>query len=294
MRRRLVAAAGLALAGAALALFFWIGGANPWFHLSVPLSTLVLLTGFAAAGVVVLRGLRRSRESRRVESAVERAQEEERSAHHRFLRRLDHEIKNPVTAIRSALAAAPENPAALDVADAQATRLSRLVTELAKLIDLETRSIERLPVDLEDMCRDAVDAVTSIDPALDVRIEFPKVPWPVPAVEGDPDLLVVAVYNLIANAAKYSDPGARIEIRGTEDEGFVTLEVSDTGWGIAHDEIPFLWDELARGTNARGKEGSGLGLSIVRIIVERHGGTIAMRSAPGQGTRVILRLPVAA
>ena len=73
----------------------------------------------------------------------------------------------------------------------------------------------------------------------------------------------------------------------------MTLEISDTGWGIAADELAGVWDELARGTNTRGAEGSGLGLSIVRVVAERHGGIAFIRSELGQGTRVVLRLRVA-
>lgn len=284
-------AVGISGVGVVVAGVLWLSGANPWFHLGVPLATLVAVVCIGAAvGILVVDALR-IRSARRVDDAVARAHEQDRSAHRMFLRRLDHEIKNPVTAIRSALAAAASDPAALEVAGAQASRLSRLVTELAKLADLETRTIERSAVNLEDIAHEAVEAVAAVHPDREVRVEFARVPWPVPPVSGDADLLLVAVFNLVANAAKYSDPGARIEVRGTESDGFVTLEVSDTGWGIPADDVPLAWDELARGSNTRGREGSGLGLSIVRIVVERHGGTVALRSAPSQGTRVALRLP---
>ena len=293
MTRKYQLVAVIAGAGILLAVVLWLTGANPWFHLGVPLATLVLVACVGVAACILLVDLLRTRSARRVDAAVARVHDEERSSYRRFLRRLDHEIKNPVTAIRSALAAAASDPSALDVAGTQAARLSRLVTELAKLADLETRTIERGSVDLEDIAREAVDAVAAVHPDRAVRVEFARVPWPVPPVSGDADLLLVAVYNLVANAAKYSDPGAHIEIRGTESDGFVTLEVSDTGWGIPAEDIALAWDELARGSNTRGKEGSGLGLSIVRIVVERHGGTVSLRSAPGQGTRVAVRLPVA-
>ena len=148
-------------------------------------------------------------------------------------------------------------------------------------------------MDLEELADEAVEVVASTYPERRITVEFPRVPWPIPAVWGDPDLLLVALYNVVANAAKYSDPGAHIEIRAAENEGWVTLEISDTWWGIAADELAGVWDELARGTNTRGAEGSGLGLSIVRVVAERHGGIAFIRSELGQGTRVVLRLRVA-
>lgn len=293
MRVWLYVAVSVAAAGGVLALVFWLLGPNPWFRLTAPLATVVAVTSLIIAllFVAIPATLRSSRKQRRV--AVEHAREEERVARRRFLRRLDHEIKNPVTAIRTALVSADASSPALHVAGAQAKRLSDLVTELSKLADLETRPIESVPVNLEELCREAADAASAVHTERDVRVEFTSVPWPVPPALGDPDLLVVAVFNVITNAAKYSDPGASIEIRGSEADGSVLLEISDTGWGIPAQDVDAVWDELARGTDTRVREGSGLGLSIARVIVERHGGHASLRSEPGRGTRVALRLPAA-
>ncbi|NYD68568.1 sensor histidine kinase [Agromyces atrinae] len=279
------------VAGAVLAVILLVADANPWLRIGVPISTLALGAGAIVSAVLLLRGRRAGRERAAVDRAVAEAREAERQERRRFLARLDHELKNPVTAIRTALAAAPTDSPLLDVAAKQAARVSALVDDLAKLADLETRPIERAAVDLESVARDAVDAAEVAHGGRDFHVEFPTVPWPVPPVRGDADLLVVAVYNLVANASKYSDPGARIEVRASEADGFVSLEVSDTGWGIAADDLAGVWDELARGQNARGVDGSGLGLAIVRVIAERHGGSAVIRSEPGVGTRVVLRLP---
>jgi two-component system OmpR family sensor kinase len=98
---------------------------------------------------------------------------------------------------------------------------------------------------------------------------------------------------VVLNAAKYSDPGARIEVRGTESEGSVVIEVADTGWGIADEDLPHVWDDLFRARAARGIEGSGLGLSLVRVVIERHGGQVSLRSRAGAGTSVRLEIPAA-
>lgn len=284
---------GIAGGAALIAGILYLSGLNPWFWIRVPLATVVLTLGLVVALILVVRDVVARRRRRQTEWRVGQVREEEREQRRRFLRRLDHEMKNPVTAIRTALATMPSEDEAYKIANTQAARLSRLVTELAKLADLETRVLDLRPVDLEELAKEAVDVVASTYPDRRMTVEFPSVPWPVPAVWGDSDLLLVALYNVVANAAKYSDPGAHIEVRAAENEGWVTLEISDTGWGIAADELAGVWDELARGTNTRGAEGSGLGLSIVRVVTERHGGVAFIRSEPGQGTRVVLRLRVA-
>jgi two-component system OmpR family sensor kinase len=82
-----------------------------------------------------------------------------------------------------------------------------------------------------------------------------------------------------------------IELRAAEDDRAVVIEIADTGPGIPEGEIPLVWDELYRGEGTRGIPGSGLGLSLVRAIVARHGGQATIRSRPGQGTLLALRLP---
>jgi two-component system, OmpR family, sensor kinase len=83
-----------------------------------------------------------------------------------------------------------------------------------------------------------------------------------------------------------------VEVRASEDGDWLLLEVADTGSGIPDDEISQVWDELARGRAARALPGTGIGLALVRVVVTRHGGQVAIRSRDGQGTVVSIRLPV--
>jgi two-component system, OmpR family, sensor kinase len=106
-------------------------------------------------------------------------------------------------------------------------------------------------------------------------------------------LLFLAVYNLLDNTLKFTRPGDTIEVRAFEDGSHVAVEVADTGPGIPESEAPHVWEELYRAEGARGIPGSGLGLALVRAIVERHGGQVTLRSRAGQGTVVALRLPLA-
>ena len=125
-----------------------------------------------------------------------------------------------------------------------------------------------------------------------LNLSIPQAPWPLPNVQGDPDLLVLAIHNLLENALKYSRPGDTLELRAFEDGTDIVIEVADTGPGIPVEEQPHVWEELYRGEAGRGVPGSGLGLALVRAIAERHHGGVSLRSRLGQGTVFTLRLPV--
>ena len=267
---------------------------------AVPL--MVAQTGIVllllALAVTVIRHRLRLAEQR----GRRQAQEEAWSRHQQFLRRLDHELKNPLTAVRAAVADLPQAPphelqARVDVVDAQARRMGRLVTDLRKLADLETAALSLEDVDIAETVHDAAQAVGEEGAARGggpkIRLDLPQVPWPLSHVRGDGDLLYSAFYNVISNASKYTQPGGTVEVRGREEAGTVTIEVADTGIGVPQADLPAVWSELARAGNARGLPGSGLGLALVSTIVRRHGGSVRMASREGVGTRVWLSLSVA-
>jgi two-component system OmpR family sensor kinase len=218
----------------------------------------------------------------------------------RFLQRLDHELKNPLTAIRAGLANAANGPAtdvqreALASVEAQVLRLSRLTADLRKLAELETCPLERVPVDVAELLQEVMTLAQEQPEAAarQLTLTLPQVPWPVPAVSGDWDMLFLAIYNLMGNALKFTHPGDAVEVRAFEHGNLVVIEVADTGPGIPKEEVPRVWEELYRGQGARGVPGSGLGLALVRAIVERHGGQVTLRSRVGQGTVVTMRLPL--
>ncbi|MFT3798501.1 sensor histidine kinase [Microbacterium sp.] len=255
---------------------------------AVPLVAAVValvLAAAAAAAVLWMRSRSRAAERARAAAAEDAARE-----HRRFLDRLDHELKNPVTAIRAAVAASTPSTPQLDVIDGQTERLARLVGDLRKLAELRTIALEAASVDVDTLVGDVVDAVRDAH-GREIAVTLPSAPWPLPRVAGDPDLLFVAVFNVVANAAKYSEPGDTIEVRGSERDGTVVLEVADTGRGIPEAELGTVFEELARASNARDRQGSGLGLALVRTIVERHGGGADITSREGQGTSVRITLP---
>ncbi len=216
-----------------------------------------------------------------------------------LLSRLDHELKNPLTAMRAATAnlaavADPAQDAAVGTIEEQVLRLSRLTTDLRKIADIQSARIERRPVDLTDLIEEMVDVARDLPGAAEreISVDLPRAPWPLPPVPGDADLLSLAVANLLDNALKYTPPGGRVEVRARESAGSVVVEVADTGQGIPPDELPQVWEEMYRSPSARAVPGSGLGLPLVRAVVERHGGHVHADSRVGSGTLVRLALPV--
>jgi len=218
-----------------------------------------------------------------------------------FLRRLDHEIKNPLTGLRAALVnlteekTEEERQRAVGNASRAVERLTRLLTDLRKLSDLEERAIERLAVNVPELLDDVVTAVRIL-PAHEKReisVLIPKVPSPFPTVTGDRDLLLLAVYNLVENALKFTSADDSIEVRAFEDGRSIVIEVADSGTGIPADDLSKIFEELYRGSNARGTEGSGLGLALIHRIVTLHRGGVGVRSSQAEprGTVFTVRLP---
>lgn len=296
-RRRWYAAAPL-LGAALLSAALLLSGRDD-LRVSAPLVTVLWVLGLVTTVPLVAGLVAEQRFRRRQDKILVDAQERARAEHRRFLDRLDHELKNPLTAIRAGLAAHGVDDAPhLVAAEAQAARMGDLVTELRKLSNLETRPLEAELVDLRLVADEAARsvreqlAVTGRHRHLDVQ--FPQAPWQVPPVWGDPDLLYLAVFNLLSNAAKFTSDEESVEVRAYEDDGFVVFEVADTGAGIPSAEVGAVWDELARATNARGIPGSGLGLPLVAVVAARHGGWVRLESREGQGTRVRIALPARA
>jgi two-component system OmpR family sensor kinase len=230
--------------------------------------------------------------------SVIQARKEAFAEHHRFLHRLDHELKNPLTAIRAGLAnlsemAADDQQRIIDTMEAQTQRLIRLVSDLRKVAELETVPLEFSRIDLPELLEESV-ALVQDRPELDDRklIVLPSAsPLPLRPFTGDPDLLLLAIHNLLDNALKFTRPGDTIRLCGSAEEDGLVIEVSDSGIGIPSSEIGLVWEELYRGHGLEQIAGNGIGLALVQVIVERHGGKVRLESDLAQGTRVRVLLP---
>jgi len=285
---------GLGTISASLLLFMdW---PKPLLYVQVDLGVLVFGVGFVISilvGVIatVLDQIGKIKSNASIQFSEDRR---------RFLQRLDHELKNPLTAILAGLAnlsisETHENrDTTLSSVQTQVSRMRQLVAELRKLSELETRPLDLDPVEMTGLLEETFDLAKDHAGAdeRELTISIPHAPWPLPTISGDRDLLILAVHNLMGNALKFTQPGDTIELRASEDGNQVVIEVADTGPGIPEEEIAHVWEELYRGAGARGIQGSGLGLALVRAIVSRHEGEITLRSRPGEGTVFTMQLPV--
>lgn len=272
---------------------------NPVLYLRGNVSTIMLRLGLTISALFIALLFYLDRIKRNQKEAVEELKLDAVEERRRFLQRLDHELKNPLTAIQTGLTniaqfAVEEQQEEVTAVKSQVLRVSRLVSDLRKLATLETILIERIEVDLNEILQEVVSAVkVRVDtPQTEINLIIPNAPWPLPNVKGDPDLLLLAIHNLLDNAVKFTLPQDTIEVRAYEDGSYVVIEVADTGPGIPNSEIEQVWEELFRGEQARGIPGSGLGLPLVRAIVQLHGGQVSLRSRPAQGTVFTMRLPV--
>ncbi len=270
------------------------------FKVDVGMVAFVLgvLCSIFLAGMV-WNGRRKESQARR---QLDRSLREAALSQRRFLRRLDHEIKNPLTGLQAALANVRESrftaerKSAAENAGRAVDRLIRLLADLRKLSDLEERPLERLPVDIPALLEEIVGAVKSLPAHQDrhVNVLISRVPWPFPPVTGDRDLLGLVFYNLVENALKFTCADDSLEVRAIEGGRDIVVEVADSGPGIPADDLERIFEELYRGANARGTEGSGLGLALVRRIVALHNGQVTVRSQQEdpRGTVFTVRLPV--
>ena len=291
MSRRLVLCLAPLAVASVCALAWWLAGPDLELRAAVSLPVLFVAAGFLVSATAVALELFSSALSRERLAGAAEAQARRDLEHRQFLARLDHELKNPLTAILAATASGEDEASALVAA--QARRMGVLVTDLRKLANLSSAPMERELVDLEEAARDAVEAArSSVGEARSFTLVFPTAPWPLPRVLGDADLLYSAIQNVVFNAVKYSGEGDSIEVRGSQSETGVSIEVADTGIGIPAAERESVFSELARGANAAGRSGSGLGLPLVRLVIERHGGHVRLTSREGVGTSVVLALPL--
>ncbi len=211
-----------------------------------------------------------------------------------------HELRTPVAIIRgrAELAVererdAPAYAAALRDIAAEAERLGRLVDDLLRLARAEAgeRAARRERVFLDDLADDAVEGAVVLGAGRGVHVSLGR--FEEAAVNGDPELLRQVLMILLDNAIKYTPSGGAVRLDVFLEESRPTIVVEDTGPGIPPEHLPHVFERFFRGDRNRAGSGAGLGLAIARWILEQHGARIDLESAPGQGTRLHVRFPVA-
>jgi two-component system, OmpR family, sensor histidine kinase ResE len=220
------------------------------------------------------------------------------------LRRLGHELRTPLAALRAVLAnlsdrAAPADAPALHAAEDEAARLSRLVEEiLAVGRGGPAGAIDARPTDLRALATATCALFAARAARLGLRLEAPASGPPV-VVRGDPDRLRQALVNLLDNAVRHTPPGGRVAVRVDADATEAALQVQDTGEGMDPLTSRWAFEPYYQGAAGRAGDGapasaggSGLGLAIVREIVAAHEGTVGLESSPGAGATITIRLPL--
>ena len=220
-----------------------------------------------------------------------------------FLAMLAHELRNPLAPIRNALhllseRAVPEEErvALRAMMTRQVDHMVRLVDDLVEVSRLSRGTIElrREAVEVADVLRNAIDLSRPlIDQGRhDVKLELADTPLP---VDADPVRLAQVFGNLLNNAAKYARSGGEIRIRAGRERDDVVVSVRDRGIGIEPDVLPHVFELFTQGRREahRAQDGLGIGLTLVRSLVEMHGGSVSASSAGrGQGSEFVVRLPL--
>lgn len=220
----------------------------------------------------------------------------ERDVARRFAADAAHELRTPVTALRTYEEVLSEHPERhhdlLPAMSRQIERIERIISGLTQIATIsEGLPIDLAPHDLAGVVRGMVPgfqaaadeyghtlALAGLERSLSVRL--------------DPRLVELALTNLVDNACKYTPPGGQIAVALDEQQGQATITVADNGPGIAASDLPHLFHRFHRGVDTQAISGQGLGLSIVQAAVDRLGGRVDVESTPGEGSLFIVRLPV--
>jgi signal transduction histidine kinase/ActR/RegA family two-component response regulator len=218
-----------------------------------------------------------------------------------FLTTLSHEIRTPLNAVigwARILMSRPVDAAmlarALEVIDRNATAQVRLIDDMldtARIMSGKLR-LETAPVDLSRVALAAIDVVSPTAQAKNVQLIAAFEPEGLMML-GDADRLQQIVWNLLANGVKFTEPGGSVTVSIARDQGFLVLSVQDTGEGIPADFMPVIFERFRQAdpSASRRHAGLGIGLSLVRQLVELHGGRIRVSSVHGTGTTFTVTFP---
>jgi signal transduction histidine kinase len=213
---------------------------------------------------------------------------------------VSHDLRTPLTRLRASAEMALAGPPDLDrareaLADCieEADRVLVMLNTLMDISEAESGAmpLKREPVKLAEVVERAVDLYRDVAEAKGVRLTLGGSQEV--AVLGDRVRLEQVAANLIDNAVKYTGAGGHVTVSVARGNGGARLLVRDTGVGIAPDELPRIWERLYRGDRSRAERGLGLGLSLVKAVVEAHGGRVEVDSEEGRGSTFIVSLPLA-
>jgi signal transduction histidine kinase len=212
---------------------------------------------------------------------------------------VSHDLRTPLTRLRGtaelALASSPDMDRSREALAECVEEADRVLVMLNALMDISeaesgTMQLQRAPVRLADVVGRAVDLYRDVADAKGVGLYSAARDEVV--VTADRTRLEQVAANLLDNAVKYTPSGGRVDVEVRLEDGRAILQVRDTGVGIPADELPRIWDRLFRGDTSRTERGLGLGLSLVKAIVEAHGGAVDVASEAGRGSTFTVSLPL--
>ena len=219
-----------------------------------------------------------------------------------FFANVSHELRTPLTLILAPVEKLKNDFASLggpaqellDVIENNALRLLRLVNDILGLIRLEEgrASLIKKPIDMAHFISHTTASMKHLAAMKGINLNLEE-PCGDLWINADPDALEKIVGNVIANAIKFTPPDGRIDVSTTHEGNMVTVRVADTGIGIPPEQLPHIFDRFYQvdGSATRRHQGLGLGLALVRELITRHGGDVAVSSDSGRGTTFVLRFP---
>jgi signal transduction histidine kinase len=209
-----------------------------------------------------------------------------------------HDLRTPLTRARARVESALLRPgdaaaqtAALERTLEDIDRIDHMLTTLMDISEAEAGAMRltRTAIDAAELLEETRSLFADSAEARGLRLTA-AAPAGL-AIEGDRDRLRQVLANVVDNAIKYTPEGGSIHLDAAASAGMIDLRVADTGRGIPADELPRIWERSFRGDQSRSERGYGLGLSLVKAIVDAHGGTVAAESKPGEGATFTLSLP---
>jgi signal transduction histidine kinase len=284
------------LAGLASTVFAW--------YLSRPAARMQEAARYMAMGDyskrVKINSVDEMRELAEAFNHMAQSLESQEQLRRELIANVAHELRTPLTSIQGYMEALmdrvfPADASTFQLVHEEAGRLKRLAEELAQLASLESKDAPWNPEPL-DVARVVEGAAARFRPlflqkAIDLTIHIPPA---LPAVRGDRDQLAQVLNNLVINALQFTPTEGSVSLSAEMECGFVRIIVKDSGKGIPEEDVPHIFDRFYRADRSRTRAtgGIGLGLTIVKKIVQHHGGAIYVESERGKGSTFMVALPV--
>lgn len=216
-----------------------------------------------------------------------------------YLHSLSHDLRNPLAAIlahvealQQELAGIKSSPRAALCTEhikTSALHINAMLQDLLELAHLESGQVTRVPVKLQAVASTLWAQIPSASAAR-LQVELPET---LPAVQATACHVERIIMNLVINALKYSPGQSPVSLTARREGDTMVVTITDSGPGIAPNDLPHIFDRFYRATGVRKADGYGLGLSIAKVLVEAHGGQIRVDSHPGAGSAFSFSLPVA-